>query len=35
MVCSEIDRLPFITAVNKFAALGSLDAMVHAHAALR
>jgi fumarate hydratase class II len=32
---AQLTGLPFITAVNKFAALGSLDAMVHAHAALR
>jgi fumarate hydratase class II len=32
---AELTGLPFITAPNKFAALGSLDAMVNAHAALR
>jgi len=32
---AELTRLPFITAPNKFAAQGSLDAMVNAHAALR
>ncbi len=32
---AELTGLPFITAANKFAALGSLDAMVNAHAALR
>jgi fumarate hydratase class II len=32
---AELTGLPFITAPNKFAAQGSLDAMVHAHAALR
>jgi fumarate hydratase, class II len=32
---AQLTGLPFVTAVNKFAALGSLDAMVHAHAALR
>jgi len=31
----ELTGLPFITAPNKFAAQGSLDAMVNAHAALR
>jgi fumarate hydratase, class II len=32
---AELTGLPFITAANKFAAQGSLDAMVNAHAALR
>ena len=32
---AELTGLPFATAPNKFAALGSLDAMVNAHAALR
>jgi fumarate hydratase class II len=32
---AELTGLPFVTAPNKFAAQGSLDAMVHAHAALR
>jgi fumarate hydratase, class II len=32
---AELTGLPFITAPNKFAAQGSLDAMVNAHAALR
>ena len=32
---AQLTGLPFITAGNKFAALGSLDAMVNAHAALR
>jgi fumarate hydratase, class II len=32
---AELTNLPFITAPNKFAAQGSLDPMVHAHAALR
>ena len=32
---AELTGLPFITAPNKFAAQGSLDAMVSAHAALR
>lgn len=32
---SELTRLPFVTAPNKFAAQGSLDAMVNAHATLR
>jgi fumarate hydratase, class II len=32
---AELTGLPFITALNKFAAQGSLDAMVNAHAALR
>ncbi len=32
---AELTNLPFITAPNKFAAQGSLDGMVAAHAALR
>ncbi|QHN03591.1 class II fumarate hydratase [Granulicella sp. WH15] len=32
---AELTGLPFITAPNKFAAQGSLDAMVNAHSALR
>ena len=32
---AELTGLPFITAPNKFAAQGSLDAMVNAHGALR
>jgi fumarate hydratase, class II len=32
---TELTGLPFITAPNKFAAQGSLDAMVNAHAAVR
>jgi fumarate hydratase class II len=32
---AELTGLPFISAPNKFAAQGSLDAMVNAHAALR
>lgn len=32
---AELTQLPFKTAPNKFAAQGSLDAMVNAHAALR
>jgi fumarate hydratase class II len=32
---AKLTELPFITAPNKFAAQGSLDAMVNAHAALR
>jgi fumarate hydratase class II len=32
---AELTKLPFVTAPNKFAAQGSLDAMVNAHAALR
>jgi len=32
---AELTGLPFITAPNKFAAQGSLDAMVNSHAALR
>ncbi|MBB6147443.1 fumarate hydratase class II [Silvibacterium bohemicum] len=32
---ADLTGLPFITAPNKFAAQGSLDAMVNAHAALR
>jgi len=32
---AELTGLPFVTAANKFAAQGSLDAMVAAHAALR
>jgi fumarate hydratase class II len=32
---AELTGLPFVTAPNKFAAQGSLDAMVNAHAALR
>ena len=32
---AELTNLPFITAPNKFAAQGSLDAIVGAHAALR
>lgn len=32
---AELTNLPFNTAPNKFAALGSLDAMVNSHAALR
>ncbi|NYF54051.1 class II fumarate hydratase [Tunturiibacter gelidoferens] len=32
---AELTGMPFITAPNKFAAQGSLDAMVNAHAALR
>jgi fumarate hydratase, class II len=32
---AELTGLPFITAPNKFAAQGSLDAMVNAHASLR
>lgn len=32
---AELTGKPFITAPNKFAAQGSLDAMVHAHSALR
>jgi len=32
---AELTGLPFVTAPNKFAAQGSLDPMVHAHAALR
>ncbi|MBB6146719.1 fumarate hydratase class II [Silvibacterium bohemicum] len=32
---AELTALPFVTAPNKFAAQGSLDAMVNAHAALR
>jgi fumarate hydratase class II len=32
---AELTGLPFVTAPNKFAARGSLDAMVNAHAALR
>jgi fumarate hydratase class II len=32
---AELTGLPFVTASNKFAAQGSLDAMVAAHAALR
>lgn len=32
---AELTGVPFITAPNKFAAQGSLDAMVRAHAALR
>jgi fumarate hydratase class II len=32
---AEWTGLPFVTAPNKFAALGGADAMVHAHAALR
>ncbi len=31
----ELTGLPFVTAPNKFAALASLDPMVHAHSALR
>src|ERR1039457_5698851 len=31
----RMKRVPFLTAPNKFAAQGSLDAMVNAHAALR
>ncbi|MBB5343305.1 class II fumarate hydratase [Tunturibacter empetritectus] len=31
----ELTGMPFVTAPNKFAAQGSLDAMVNAHAALR
>jgi fumarate hydratase, class II len=32
---AELTGLPFVTAPNKFAAQGSLDAMVNAHASLR
>jgi fumarate hydratase class II len=32
---AELTGLPFVTAPNKFAAQGSLDPMVTAHAALR
>jgi fumarate hydratase, class II len=32
---AELTGLPFVTAPNKFAAQGSLDAMVNAHGALR
>jgi fumarate hydratase, class II len=32
---AELTKLPFVTAPNKFAAQGSLDATVNAHAALR
>jgi fumarate hydratase, class II len=32
---AELTGTPYVTAPNKFAALGSLDAMVRAHAALR
>jgi len=32
---AELTGFPFVTAPNKFAAQGSLDAMVNAHAALR
>jgi len=32
---AELTGLPFVTAANKFAAQGSLDAMVSAHAGLR
>jgi fumarate hydratase, class II len=32
---AELTALPFVTAPNKFAAQGSLDPMVNAHAALR
>jgi fumarate hydratase class II len=32
---AELTSLPFVTAPNKFAAQGSLDAMVNGHAALR
>ena len=32
---AELTGLPFLTAPNKFAAQGSLDAMVNSHAALR
>ena len=32
---AELTGKPFVTAPNKFMAQGSLDAMVHAHAALR
>lgn len=32
---AELTSKPFVTAPNKFAAQGSLDAMVHAHSALR
>jgi len=32
---AELTQLPFVTAPNKFAAQGSLDAMVNAHAGLR
>jgi fumarate hydratase, class II len=32
---AELTSLPFVTAPNKFAAQGSLDAMVNAHGALR
>lgn len=32
---AELTGKPFVTALNKFAAQGSLDAMVHAHSALR
>jgi fumarate hydratase class II len=32
---AELTGMPFVTAPNKFAAQGSLDAMVHAHATLR
>jgi fumarate hydratase class II len=32
---AELTGLPFVTAPNKFAAQGSLDGMVNAHAALR
>ena len=32
---AELTGLPFATAPNKFAALGSIDAMVNAHSALR
>jgi fumarate hydratase, class II len=32
---AELTGMPFVTAPNKFAAQGSLDAMVNAHAALR
>jgi fumarate hydratase, class II len=32
---AELTGLPFVTAPNKFAAQGSLDAMVNAHATLR
>jgi fumarate hydratase, class II len=32
---AELTKVPYVTAPNKFAALGSLDPMVRAHAALR
>jgi fumarate hydratase class II len=32
---AELTGIPFVTAPNKFAALGSLDPMVNAHASLR